>query len=226
MKRSFKTLLVLALLPLACDGAQDIREAAQAASAYASEDEAANQLYLDDVIDSAAEETESESDVDASVSEDIREERLTQMAKKLMTELDADASGALSLEEFLVGPKKRTVEQDVDEERKAAILAKMTEDFNAYAGDDAQLSEDELKTLLKEVAPRVGHHRQGRFPGGQKERVQKTWEDIVAEFDSDGDGLLSQTEYEAMQSQLKAEHDAFREEHGGGHRPGPGGRGP
>ncbi len=226
MKRSFKTLLVLALLPLACDGAQDIREAAQAASAYASEDQAANQLYLDDVIDSAAEETESEGDVDASVSDDIREERLTQMASKLMTELDADASGTLSLEEFLVGPEKRTEEQEVDEERKAAILAKMTEDFNSYAGDDAELSADELKTLLKEVAPRVGSHRHGRFPGGQKERVQKTWDEIVAEFDSDGDGLLSQTEYEAMQSQLKAEHDAFREEHGGGRRPGPGGRGP
>lgn len=184
-------------------------------SVAAGQDEAANQLYLDDVVDSAADTGSESTEVDASVQDDIREERLNQMATKLLTELDADESGALSLEEFLVGPEKRADDKDLDDEHKEKIIARMTEDFTEYAGDDAQLTLDELKTLLKEVAPRVGHHRHQKFPGQQEERVQQTWADIVAKYDSDGDGLLSQAEYEAMEADRRAEREAFESAHPG-----------
>jgi Ca2+-binding EF-hand superfamily protein len=195
---------------MACGGTQDLADLTQASRAAPSKDAAADQLYLDDVIDSAGEDSATDSEVDASVQDDVREERLARMATRLLTELDADASGALSLEEFLVGPEKRAEEKEVDAERKEKMIAKMTEDFTQYAGDDAQLSLDELKTLLKEVAPRVGHHRHEKFPGQQKERVEQTWADIVAKYDSDGDGLLSETEYEAMESDRRAAHEGPR----------------
>lgn len=210
MKQSCTALLVLALLPMACGGTQNLANLTQAASTASSKDAAADQLYLDDVIDSAGDDSATDSEVDASVQDDVREERLANMASRLLTELDTDASGALSLEEFLVGPEKRTEDKEVDAERKEKIIAKMTEDFNSYAGDDAQLSLDELKTLLKEVAPRVGHHRHQNFPGQQKERVEQTWSDIVAKYDTDGDGLLSQAEYEAMESDRRAAHEGPR----------------
>jgi hypothetical protein len=195
---------------MACGGTQDLADLTQASSAVSSKDAAANQLYLDDVIDSAAEDSATGSEVDASVQDDVREERLAQMASRMLTELDADASGALSLEEFLVGPEKRADDKELDADRKEKIIAKMTEDFTNYAGDDAQLSLDELKTLLKEVAPRVGHHRHQNFPGQQKERVEQTWSDIASKYDTDGDGLLSQTEYEAMESDRRAAHEGPR----------------
>lgn len=65
----------------------------------------------------------------------------------------SDASGALSLDEFLAGPNDRA-EGRITDEQKAKMIGKMTTDFNSYADEDGLLSGDELAILLKEVALR------------------------------------------------------------------------
>lgn len=231
MKMHLTFVFAALLLPVACSDAQQTRTATAALS---SEEQAANQLYLDDVQDSAGDDTSSTTTSDGSVEDDVKTERLEHMAQKLLTELDTDASGSLSLAEFLVGPEKRADDKGVDDERKARMIAKLTEDFKTFAGDDALLSLDEIKTLLKAAAPRVGCHRQDKFPGQQAERVKQTWAEIIEKYDTNGDGLLSQAEYEAMEAARKAEHEAAAAAHDkegeqpgghGGHGPG-GPRGP
>ncbi|RZA25452.1 MAG: hypothetical protein EOP10_06845 [Proteobacteria bacterium] len=222
MKVHFAMILVSALLPVACGEATEALNAAKNAySSVSSDDQAANDLYLDDAIDSAAEEdtaTESESGTAEETKEDLKAERLAQMSAELLKRLDADASGALSLEEFLVGPEKRADEKEMDAEKLAKITEKMTEDFNKFAGDDKLLSSAEITELLKAVAPRVGHHRKDKFPGKREERVKKTAADLIAEFDKDADGKLDATELQAMQDAKKAEMEEFREAKGKGPR--------
>jgi len=228
MKINFAVILVSALLPVACGEGNLDQYIAAAQSALSTSDQAANELYLDDVADSAAGDTSTTTTVEGesstteteAVKEDVKEERLIQMAKMVMTELDADGSGDLTLEEFLVGPKKRAEETEVDAEAEAKMTAKMTEDFNANAGADLLLSSDELKALLKSVAPRVGHHRDEKFPGGHEQRVKLSAAEVVAKYDVDGDGKISVEEFEALEAARMAEIKMFRDKNG------PEGRGP
>ncbi|RYZ60382.1 MAG: hypothetical protein EOP07_00935 [Proteobacteria bacterium] len=229
MNIKLSIVLLSALLPVACGEVSSLDQsisALQKAAAVSSNDQAANQLYLDDVVDSAAEDTSTtttSTEVDDSVKDDIKAERLAQMVSKVMTELDADASGSLSLAEFLAGPAKHAEDKAIDEEKLAKITAKMTEDFNKYAGTDVLLSADELKTLLSEVAPRVGRHRHDNFPGKHEERVKLAWADVIAKYDTNADGALNQAEYEAMEADKVAAFKKVKEERAGkGHGGHPG----
>ncbi len=222
MKVHFAMILVSALLPVACgDATEAINSAKNAYASLSSEDQAANDLYLDDAIDSAAEgdtATETESGTAEETKEDLKAERLAQMSAELLKRLDADASGSLSLEEFLVGPEKRAEEKEMDAEKLAKITEKMTEDFNKYAGEDKLLSSAEITELLKAVAPRVGHHRKDKFPGKREERVKKTAAELITEFDKDADGKLDAAELQALQDAKQAEMDEFRGSKGKGPR--------
>jgi Ca2+-binding EF-hand superfamily protein len=222
MKTRLMMTVVIALLPLGCGQATEQAKRATQSGGMTSEEQAANALYLDDVEDSAADEsttaTEEDTAVDESVTDDTKDRRLDQMVDMMFAELDTDESGALSLEEFLAGPQKRAENKEVDEDRQAKMTERMTEDFSNFAGDDTLLSADELKQLLREVAPRVGRHRHKKFPGKHKERVKKSWEEIVTEYDTDGDGKLNQEEFEAMEKDRQPPPRGPRGPHGKGGR--------
>lgn len=208
--------LMTSLMPLACGQVDtNARSAAGTSTEVTDADESANQLFLADLTEASAntesaEEAASDT-VDESVTEDVKPSRLEQMASKLFGELDLDASGTLSLEEFLAGPTKLAEDKNFDEEKKTRIIAKMTSDFDTYAGDDKALSSDELKTLLSKVAKRVGHHRAKNHGGRHKERVKQNWDDITAKFDADKDGKLSKSEFAAMRSDRKEEHKKIKQ---------------
>lgn len=157
-------------------------------------------LYLDDVLDSAGEPAKSTTSIDPSVKDDTKGEHLGKMAENLFKTLDTDQSGRLSLEEFLIGPKQRAAKRQCNEEIANKMETKMTEDFQKNAGDDTQLSLDELKALLVEAGPRVGKHRSEKHPNGQGLRRQKAFSEIVDQFDIDKDGKLSQVEFESWQA--------------------------
>ena len=206
-------LLLSSLIPVACGQVPTSSDATQALAAYSSSDEGANELFLDDLTEASAS-TDSDDDtdvIDDSVKKDIEPGRLQQMADRLFTELDEDASGGLSLEEFLVGPEKRAEDKNLPDEAKAKLTEKVTADFTKYAGADAALSIDELKTLLKEVAPRIGHHRAKKHKGEHEGRVKQSWADITAKYDSNKDGQLSQNEFEAMKADHKYKHKEMRQ---------------
>ncbi len=227
MKVHFALILASAVLPVACGQitTADIQAAKDALSSMSAEDQAANDLYLDDAIDSAAEDSSSSSgsteEEAAEVEDDVKSDRLVQMAEMLFTRLDTDSSGSLSLEEFLVGPEKRAEEKALDAEKLATIKAKMTEEFNASAGEDKLLSKEELQALLKSAAPRIGRHRHENCPGQKEERIEKSSADLVKEYDKDGDGKLSTEELEALRAAQKAEFKDFAKNRG----PGRGGEG-
>lgn len=221
MKVHFALILVSALLPLACGqvSSEDITAARDSLASMTSDEQASNELYLDDAVDASGEDEEAEEgeDTGEETKDDIKAERLTQMATMLMKRLDADASGSLSLEEFLVGPEKRAEETAAKAEKIAKIKAKMTEDFNKFAGEDKLLSAVEIEELLKSVAPRVGHHRKANFPGKREERIEKSAADLIKEFDKDADGKLDAAELEALRAAKKSEVDEFRKGRGHGH---------
>jgi hypothetical protein len=219
MKTHIAQILTLALLPMACGQATEaVNAAKQTYASISSEDQAANELYLDDAIDSAADEnspTDVDSDVEAEVKDDLTSMRLAQMTAELLKRLDADASGSLSLDEFLIGPAKRTEEKSMND-IAARIKAKLTEEFHKFAGDDELLSSSEITELLKSAAARIGHHRRGNCPGQRTVRVQQSARELIGAFDKDGDGKLNAAEIEAMQTAKKAEMDEFRNSMGEG----------
>ena len=210
MKLRVPFTLILALVPVGCSSVAEQAEKMQQGSETSDDTQAANELYLDDVTDSAAETQDTTTEVDVSVEEDTKEDRLGEMAASLMTKLDTDESGDLTLEEFLVGPEKRAEEKDLSDAKCERMTDRMSADFAKYAGEDELLSIDELQTLLKEVAPRVGRHRHKNFKGKHKERVKQTWSEIVAKYDTDGDGSLNEEEFTALEADRekvrKAEH--------------------
>lgn len=220
MKIHFALVLCASLLPMACGQitSEEIQAAKDALSSMSSEDQAANDLYLDDLMDSAGEEAEEDSapEADEEVKGDVKEERLKQMTAMLFQRLDVDKSGNLTLEEFLVGPEKRAEEKEVKEEVALKMKERLTADFEKHAGEDKLLTEAELQVLLKECAPRVGHHRHKHFPGKKEERVVKTSEELIKEFDKDADGKLDASELEALRNAKKSEIDKFREKKGKG----------
>jgi Ca2+-binding EF-hand superfamily protein len=217
MKTTYTLAFLSSLIPVACGQVPTSTDATQALAAYSSSDEGANELFLDDLTEASAstdavDTAEAASDdVDDSVKKDIEPGRLQQMAERLFAELDEDSSGGLSLEEFLVGPEKRAEDKNLPDEAKAKLTEKVTADFTKYAGTDSALSIDELKTLLKEVAPRIGHHRAKKHKGEHEGRVKQSWADITAKYDTNKDGQLSQTEFEAMKAHHKSKHKEMRQ---------------
>jgi hypothetical protein len=219
MKLKVPFTLILALVPVGCGSVVEQAKNMQEDSASSDDAQAANELYLDDVTDSAAETEDSSTEVDSSIEEDTKNDRLVEMAASLMTKLDTDESGNLTLEEFLVGPEKRAVEKDLSKEKCDRLTERMSADFTKYAGEDQLLSIDELQTLLKEVAPRVGRHRHKNFKGKHKERVKQTWSEIVAKYDADGDGSLNEQEFSALEAdreKVRATENRCRKGHKSG----------
>jgi len=209
--------LMTSLAPIAC-GQVDTNGRSLGGSSsveISASDESANQLFLSDLTEASAntetpEEAASEN-VDESVKDDVKPDRLEQMASMLLKELDLDSSGTLSLDEFLAGPTKFAEDKAFDEDKKTKVIEKMTADFNTYAGDDKALSSDELKTLLSKVAKRVGHHRAKNHGGHHKDRVKESWNEISAKYDTDKDGKLSKDEFEAMRSDRKEGHKKIKQ---------------
>ena len=170
--------------------------------------------YLADAAESAATDAEVGS-VDSTVQQDLYDARLTEMVGRIIKEVDVDASGTLSLEEYLTGPEKLAARmQDtrfvqLSEEAKAKMAGKLTEEFNANAGEDLLLSSDELRALLVAQAPRVAGFRQkgngfgrgGRFghrfgPMGGGERPEMpSPEELFSKCDINADGTLDQAEF-------------------------------
>lgn len=165
-----------------------------------SQDEAANELYLSDLEESADEALDTDTEIDESILEDIQDQRIAEMVDMFFSQFDSDESGELSLDEFLTRAKDRASDDDLDNSRLEAILSKLTADFNEAAGEDTLLSKEEMAILLKTAAPRIGKHRHRHFQGQHQERKQKSWEEILTEFDVNGDGQLNEQEFEAMRA--------------------------
>ena len=222
MKTTYTLALLSSLFPVACGQLPTKTDSSgQSSSATSSSDQAANELFLNDLTEASASPANdsADGDVDDSVKKDAQPNRVQQMAENLFKELDGDSSGGLSLEEFLAGPEKRAEDKNLPDDAKAKITEKMTADFTKYAGADSILSLDELKTLLTEVAPRVGHLRAKNHKGEHEGRVKQSWADIIAKYDTNKDGQLSQTEFEAMQADHKAQNKDMRQKmHGRGSR--------
>ncbi|MBC7661311.1 MAG: hypothetical protein H7249_16575 [Chitinophagaceae bacterium] len=233
MFNKIAVVLASTLLTVACGTASNLQQSVSAAAAGVSADsQAANQLYLDDVADSAATTTASPSASTSSstststdttaVASDIKDERLNQMVAKMLKELDADSSSSLSLDEFLAGAKKHASDENMSASDQAMMITNMTADFNKYAGADLLMSSEELKVLLKAVAPRVCKHREDKFPGGQEERVKLSAAEVIKKYDKDGDGKLNEAELTVMEADIASNIKPFHGDEGHGH----GGRSP
>lgn len=188
--------------------------AEKAISNQSAEDQNDAEMYLDDVLDSAGETAAVQGTPDPSIADDIKAEKITKMATKMFERFDTDKSQSLSLEEFLAAPKARAQESQCGPEKEAKMVAKLTEEFKTYAGEDSQLSSDELKKWLTEVGPRVGKHRGEKHPEGHGPRKQKSFADVLAQFDADKDGKLSESEYNTWQESKKPGKDHGPEGHG------------
>lgn len=173
------------------------------------EEEAANRVYLDEVEDSAEEEDEQATQVDSSVQDDISDRRLTQMANMKFDRLDKDNSDSLTLDEFLSGLRENPKFSELSSDKQSRRIARITSDFKKYAGTDELLVLDELKTLLKELAPRVGRHRHKGHHGHHRDRIKQTAEEILKQYDKDGDQKLSQEEIEVMRAERSQKHKAW-----------------
>jgi len=194
----------------ACGQIQSAEDAqAQLEAAMSDSEQAANELYMDDLTEASAED-EIEGQSDSSVTSDIDKRRLGQMSENLFKELDADESGSLTKAEFLAGPMKRAEDKSMTDDKKTKLTDKMSADFDKYAGNDALLSQDELKTLLSSVAPRVGKHRAKNHPGKQEDRVKESMQNLNNKFDTNKDGKISPEEAVNMRSQRKTQINEVR----------------
>jgi len=182
---------------------------AQLEAAMTDSEQAANELYLDDLTEASAED-DIEGDSDTSVATDVEKRRLGQMSESMFADLDADGSGSLTKAEFIAGPVKRAEDKSMTDEKKTKLTDKMSADFDKYAGDDALLSPDELKTLLASVAPRVGKHRKKHHEGKQEDRVRESLQNLKTKFDSDGDGKIGTGEAQNMHNQRKTQANEIR----------------
>lgn len=161
------------------------------------------EMYLDDVLDSAGETPPTQTQPDPSAANDVKTERINQMAEKMFARLDSDTSQTLSLEEFLVAPKDRAEKTKCSGEKAEKMTTKLTEDFKKYAGEDAQLTKEELKTLLTASAPRVGKHRGHKHPGGHGPREKQSFQDVLSQFDANKDGQIGEAEFKTWQESKK-----------------------
>lgn len=184
------------------------------------DEEAANLLYLDEVDDSAAEDIADSAEVDTTVKDDISERRLNQMANMKFDRLDKDNSETLTLDEFLSGPGSNPRFKEMPEEKQKKKIERITADFKKYAGTDELLVVEELKALLKDVAPRVGRHRHQKTDGKHEDRIKLSWEEIVKLYDKDGDQKLNKEEHDALRADRKAKHEKWGKRKHKGHGPG------
>lgn len=229
MIKIYSTAAIFAVMAfVGCKGS-DSATNAQYAPAGAANATAAYK-YLADADTSAATTDASSSDssastaVDSTVSSDIVDSRVADMASRMLKDLDADSSGALSLDEFLGGPDKIAAKANdaklkaLSDDLKAKMKEKLTSEFNSFAGDDAQLSLEELKTLLVAQAPRIAEFRRGgpgmppkprargplggpafgKGPQGPQPRQMPSEDELFKKYDTNGDGQLDASEFKAM----------------------------
>ena len=251
MKGDMSRVILLSMLAFGCgQEAKQLQIAKQNATGQtdtSSQQQTQNEMYLQDMVESAADSATSaaatpsagqasapaagaaDSDTDAAktVESDVKPDRLQQMVSMLMEKLDTDKSGSISLEEFLAVPKEQGEKAGISAEIKDKITAKLTADFNKFAGDDKLLSSAELQDLLKAAAPRIGRHRcgqgdgmeEGKGPEGDSEGHGKhpklTAKEFIAKYDTDGDGKLSETEIAAFKKDREANEGNDKPRHPG-----------
>jgi Ca2+-binding EF-hand superfamily protein len=188
------------------------------------------QSYATDMVASAADDQtagQGNMTVDASLKDELRADHLGRLAKYLMSLLDKDKSGSLSLEEFLGAMQLLAVGQSPlanwSKDQADRVTKILTEEFNKHSGDDKVLSEAELTTLLAAQAPRICSYRKSRRPhqGPPPPPPPKghippdvgclaigclDWEQILAKFDKNDDKMLDKTEFAAFLEYLKSQH--------------------
>ncbi len=116
----------------------------------------------------------------------LQPKRVDLMARIILRAADKDKDGKLSFEEFsalkispeLKGLKGDAVANDFDKEL-----------FDAAAGDDNALSKDEIKDLLIKIASQSDLSKMSKAEG--KKSLVKSWEEVLKNYDADGDGKLS-----------------------------------
>ncbi len=166
--------------------------------------EAQSSVYLDDVVNSAGTPTTPTDQPTDSVKEDLKAARIKAAAGRLLAQLDNDGSKTLSKDEFLailktVGDKCKALTP----EKLVEVTKKFEDAFNAAKGTDEFLDAVELEVVLKAQGIRIGKFRDHAGQGAQAERVKKTFEDILAEFDKDGNGQLNKEEFDALRAAMK-----------------------
>lgn len=135
---------------------------------------------------------------------DVENDRVNEMVVQLFTQLDTDNSGTLSLEEFLNIREVSKVMgcRNVSANQQAKIEAKLTDQFNQFAGADAEMDQQELANFLQSQGNKVGKFRK-MFPAGQSAAKQRIQE-MLAQFDANGDGVISMDELQALRDQIRA----------------------
>ncbi|MCX6118233.1 MAG: EF-hand domain-containing protein [Proteobacteria bacterium] len=181
--------------------------------------------YVTDMSDAASSVNDKEAKkIDSNVGNDISEERISFLAKRMMKHLDDDKNSQLSLEEFRSGPKKfaekeghkfKSAPTDM-EKFTAKIQERLQKEFAAHSGSDKMLSEEELKDLLLAQAPKVSEFRRRLMGpgephhGGQQpdQPGMPSPDEVFKKFDKNNDGNLTQEEFEDMMKARKAQHGA------------------
>lgn len=207
MKKGFAKVfgqLALFVLALSCSEKPQSSALRQKFRAVALKDIASNQLFLQDVAQSAAEDETAGGNPasDAGVSQDTAPSRIQQMVSQLFAQGDADGSGTLSLQEFLL---VKNFAGNVSAQKQAKIEAKLTAQFNRFAGNDAQLSEAETADLLLAQKERVGKFRSRNFPNQSATRA-KSAEELMQQFDENGDGVIDLAELQKLSDALKGKN--------------------
>lgn len=176
--------------------------------------------YLLDLTDAASEapaNPASQIKVTATVTADIEEAPLNKTTSRLFEIADTDDSGSITLDEFLKAPKilrkihHHHPKSELTEEQKQRLEAKLKDDFEEFAGADALLSDEELKTLILAYAPMIaerrerGHGWKKHSHGDDGEEIEHhehpappTWDQILAKYDKNADGMLNKEEFETL----------------------------
>lgn len=197
--------LLLACNPRVSRPSSDSQTVSEAASI---ETTAADSLFIDDVVDSAtdgSEEMPADGD-DQSAEEDTKGSRLEKMAADLLAELDSDDSKTLSEDEYLGILDEKIEGKELSEKAIAKATEKLKAEFAKHVGSDSELSAEELQSLLKSQAGRVGKHRCHKHKNQHKNRLKKNLEEIMAKYDKNGDGKVDKSELEALLKDKKQCH--------------------
>lgn len=176
--------------------------------------------YLLDLTDAAADAPAnpvSQIKVTATVTADIAETPLNKTTSRLFDIADTDDSGAITIDEFLKAPQilrkihKHHQKSEMNDDQKQRLESRLKDDFEEFAGADALLSDEELKTLILAYAPLIadrrekGHgwkhhhpHDDGEEPNHPEHPAPPTWDEIMAKYDKNADGMLNKDEFEAL----------------------------
>lgn len=221
--------LGLAFTLVSCTGAEDsnrrlkpVKSIADNTTSTDANDTSDDDAYIMDLTDAAAQPAEPvKVKVTASVAGDLQEGRASRMASRAMKLADTDKSGSLTWDEFKAGAEKlrdmhkHRFKGTPDETIKTKIETRLKSDFEEFAGADAAMDEEELESFLVYYAPRISHLRdRGLGFGsrwGDKDRDNEdkprhqpqTWEQIVAKFDKNKDGMLDKDEFEALRAERR-----------------------